>query len=222
MASLVRRQFGTPRHYRGEEAATAVLRWLNQDHEQEYVGNEYLGRYLGKNTRASRERVIWLIETARAVRVAVREAPQRDLLAFPTRKLAKLDNQLNKFLLQYPTVPSFYLTCGRECMFDDNTIVGGRRPVGEALAVFRILELSNMGLLDRLHKCDCGRWLFSRFKHQRFCSDRCRKRSFEKSSNTNRSEYMRWYYGMYQSPKSPKKKLTFEQWKRANRAKRGA
>lgn len=194
--------------------ASNVLRWLNGQARSEYDG---------ANTPQSRGRVLWLIEAIRSVQDMVRKAPDVTVLLRSSRKLERLCNQIDACLWKYPTALSFQLTRDGECIFDDGSL-SGRFPAGEGVAIYGVVALARMHMLDRLRRCECGQWLFARFTHQRFHSERCRKRSFERSDKfrQKRSEYMRWYYQMYQSPRTPKKKLTFEQWKRANRAKRGA
>lgn len=62
--------------------------------------------------------------------------------------------------------------------------------------------------------CRCGRWYVRRRLDQSFCKAECRtafRRSSEKFK-AHRRDYMRYYYANYQSPKAPKKKLTFQQW----------
>jgi len=45
-------------------------------------------------------------------------------------------------------------------------------------AVLDICDVAAAGILRRVKKCDCGRWLFARFEHQRFCSVKCREKAF--------------------------------------------
>src|SRR5262249_37148000 len=51
----------------------------------------------------------------------------------------------------------------------------------DASAVFDLAQLADLGLLDRLATCRCGRWFFARFAHQRFCSAKCREQDFRTS-----------------------------------------
>jgi hypothetical protein len=47
--------------------------------------------------------------------------------------------------------------------------------VSEFMAVQGIFALANAWLLDRLRQCDsCKKWMYARFPHTRFCSNKCR------------------------------------------------
>jgi hypothetical protein len=183
------------RKYAGDPWAGMVTRWLNCEDDPE-------GRDLGKNTKFSRNRVHDLIDNIREVFDAIKSAPHRDLLAFPPRRLSALMNELNARIHEYPTACIFMLECSRTGFFGKG-YVAGERPGGESLAAQSVVELTNKGLLDRLKECDCGRWFFSRFSHQNFCSDRCRKKRHETSEQfrASRREYMRRYYRLKASGK---------------------
>jgi len=65
-------------------------------------------------------------------------------------------------------------------------------------AVLVLVRLHEMGLLDRIKKCEyCERWLFGRFAHQRFCSGgKCREKAFQSSPSAKekRREWARKNY----------------------------
>lgn len=42
-------------------------------------------------------------------------------------------------------------------------------------AIYELTFPDNSGI-ERLEECTCGRWFFRRFKHQRFCSAKCREK----------------------------------------------
>jgi hypothetical protein len=47
----------------------------------------------------------------------------------------------------------------------------------QAMAILFLLDLAEMGVwrnLKRCEKSDCQKWFFARFGHQRYCSDECR------------------------------------------------
>jgi len=111
-------------------------------------------------------------------------------------------NELNARLDEYPTSVTFYINYGRKWVFDDGA-VAGRRPAIESIAIHNSIELARRGLLQRILACECGRWFFAKFKHQRFCSIRCRKRHHERSEDFKaaRRLYMRRYYRLKVSGK---------------------
>jgi hypothetical protein len=73
----------------------------------------------------------------------------------------------------------------------------------DANAVFDLARLAELELLDRLKKCRCGRWLFARFAHQRFCSSKCREQEFRSSPEwkEHRRKKARQYYQLHKSGK---------------------
>lgn len=70
-------------------------------------------------------------------------------------------------------------------------------------AVFDLMELARQGLLERLKVCPCGRWIWARFSHQRFCSARCREKEFRSSPQwkEHRRRKTREYYRLHKSGK---------------------
>jgi hypothetical protein len=81
----------------------------------------------------------------------------------------------------------------------------GRWPVeyGDVSAVFNLAQLAEMGLLVRIRKCICGKWLFARFSHQRFCGAQCREKEFRSSPEWKeyRRKKAREYYRLHKSGK---------------------
>jgi hypothetical protein len=100
----------------------------------------------------------------------------------------------------------------------------GERPRVEFRIVNEVLRLAERAQLDRIRTCECGKWFYATRKNQRSHESRCRKQRHAKSEKfkAHRRLYMRWYYAMYESPRAPRKKLTFDQWsKRSNERKGG-
>jgi hypothetical protein len=70
-----------------------------------------------------------------------------------------------------------------------------RMTAPEALEL--ILKLTQVGDLARLRRCtQCRKWLFARFRHQNFCSQKCQQKSYTQSDawKMHRRAYMRRYY----------------------------
>lgn len=79
-----------------------------------------------------------------------------------------------------------------------------------------LITLARLGVLDRIRQCACGKWFFAQRGNQRSHIPQCRKEKYEaKRPKEKRAGYMRWYYAMYQSPNAPRKKVSFEQWLKA-------
>jgi predicted RNA-binding Zn ribbon-like protein len=72
----------------------------------------------------------------------------------------------------------------------------GRMKPARALAFFKLLQLAETGLVDRVRQCakpGCGRWFFARYRHQRFDCKKCQLEDFRSSPEwkQKRREYMR-------------------------------
>lgn len=72
------------------------------------------------------------------------------------------------------------------------------RPIdpSEAQAVVYLLNLAELGLIDRIRQCGwCTTWFYARFKHQRFCKTECQQSAYAKTSDwrEHRRDYMRKY-----------------------------
>jgi hypothetical protein len=58
----------------------------------------------------------------------------------------------------------------------------GRNPATKA--VHQLMKLEEQGLLERVRQCVCcGRWLFARFIHQRFCGQPCQLKAYKSSED---------------------------------------
>jgi hypothetical protein len=186
------------RVYQGEEAGTRVTRWLN-GHDDTYRG---LKKQVNKPSAASRRRISDLLKNLRDVLELVEKVdPQFDWMENPHPQLDTIGLELQKRLAEYPTAPFFYPTYGREWVIEDAVV--GDRPAGESVAAHSIILLAQQGLLDRIDLCDCGKWYFARFRHQRCCSALCRRKFYEKTDEfrEKRRKYMRKYYRLKNSGK---------------------
>src|SRR5271157_3194381 len=191
MAKLISRELKT-RQFRGEQFAAQVTDWLNGEGQ----------KYGGKNSRASRRRILDLIDCIRETLATIeveplyKAEPRWDLTKSPfTTKLVKLINEVNERIAEYPLLPHFSVSFERKDEWDFDDAICGDVPAGEALAARGVMELARQRLLDRIRRCICGTWFFARFMHQRSCSDRCRHKNYEQSEEfkENRRTYMRSY-----------------------------
>lgn len=69
--------------------------------------------------------------------------------------------------------------------------------MGEAQALEIILNLARAAHLNRLRTCTrCQRWLYAKFRHQAFCSTKCRQMQYTRTEEfkAKRRLYMRRYY----------------------------
>jgi hypothetical protein len=183
---------GNKRHFFGEGWGVNLARWLNAENPPE----------LGKSTATSRRRVLDLICNIHNMLVAIADAPSSDLFNHPTRRMERLQRELNSRLSEYPTTAIFSFDKGRTWEFEYGAIAG-KYPDGESLAVHSLIQLAQAQLFYRIRWCECSRWFVARFAHQHFCSQRCRKRHHEKSDEykAGRRDYMRRYYRLKNSGK---------------------
>jgi hypothetical protein len=66
----------------------------------------------------------------------------------------------------------------------------------EAQAIVHLLNLAELGLIDRIRQCGwCTTWFYARFNHQRFCKTECQQAEYAKTpaSKARRRDYMRKY-----------------------------
>jgi hypothetical protein len=65
-------------------------------------------------------------------------------------------------------------------------------------AIYELTFPDNHGI-ERIEECDCGKWFFRRFKHQRFCSARCRDKANKSSPKWReyRRNKAREYYWLH-------------------------
>jgi hypothetical protein len=68
-------------------------------------------------------------------------------------------------------------------------------PFGEGDAVSSVLRLAELGRLNQLRECACGKWFYARFSHQQFCKTSCQQKRFRGTEQyrAHRRQYMRKY-----------------------------
>ena len=67
-------------------------------------------------------------------------------------------------------------------------------------AIYELTFPRSLGI-ERIEECDCGKWFFMKFKHQRFCSARCRDRANKSSPKWReyRRNKAREYYWLHKT-----------------------
>ncbi len=68
--------------------------------------------------------------------------------------------------------------------------------ISTASIVKALLEMTEVGALERIRQCFCGRWFFAQTNKKTVCSDGCRFRKFKDGAqnfNQGRAQYMRNY-----------------------------
>jgi hypothetical protein len=181
-----------------------LLRWLNQ----ERLLNDFGSGIYGRNTAASRNRVVRLLRALQNASVEltenVAEGTTRDYWGDPPKALTKRLRVIDEMLYQYPTRPTVEIMNkdGFGGLWIDFGSTHGR-PLGEQSAVFTIQRLLNNRELERVQQCKCGRWYYSRRTDQKACSPKCRHKIYEQTpdAKARRKQYMRDYYQLKQSGK---------------------
>jgi hypothetical protein len=72
--------------------------------------------------------------------------------------------------------------------------IHGHYRVGEADAVYRILNLAAASEIGRIRECEtCSTWFYAQRSHQRFCSQRCQLKGYSATPKfkSYRKQYMR-------------------------------
>jgi len=104
---------------------------------------------------------------------------------------------VNVKLAKYPCFTIFYPTKTNDVQRADGRLwetgeaLLGTRPFNESLGVHAVIGLAKQGLLDRIQTCECGKWYFRRFTHQKFCSQECRIKFLESSEERKEQKRQR-------------------------------
>jgi hypothetical protein len=190
------------RIYQGEQAAGALVWWLND--------------YPDEKAKTRIKRVIALYREAYELCTETK-SPQLEWKdgdwifhkTAETRKLDALNEALNKALQYYQTSPRVeFMTLSNDRGYtfvapvSSDPVAGSafarnmKKPVPEAMwaaaagagmphlesEVIQItLDLFKSGEICQIIQCPCGKFVFQRFSHQRFCSEKCRIADYKSS-----------------------------------------
>lgn len=77
----------------------------------------------------------------------------------------------------------------------------------ESWAVMHLINLSQAGLVDKVRRCSCGKWLFARTRSSRWCSSRCRIGAYRSTPEwkEKRNQYARDYYNRFHASSRARK-----------------
>jgi hypothetical protein len=204
------------RTYSGEKAGRDVVSWLNWGLlEDESVRRVRLAveKHFGdrSNFRQEQSRVIELLrlyhQSSTEWENLARNGYRADLTANSGTKnvprKADAHRRLERRLRRYTFYPRFY-PLGKVLSFAWQP----SRPdhperYGELSAIADLAKLAERDLLGHLRECCCGRWIWARFSHQRFCNGKCRERDFRSSEKwkEHRRQKAREYYRLHKSGK---------------------
>src|SRR5437879_5357889 len=122
------------------------------------LNNTVVGANLSK---ISRRKVSTFLDNVRALISAVEHPAGRDSEALSRRNIKALQSWVNRQLYNHRSTIVFDIL-GRGWSFA-NAI--HREQIEEHAAFMSIVELAEMGLLNRIRRCACGNWIFARFIH---------------------------------------------------------
>jgi hypothetical protein len=204
------------RTYSGEKEGRDVVRWLNWGlFEDETIRRVRLAlekRSGGhSNFRQEQHRVVELLRLYDQSCVEwenlVRNGSSTDSTANSTAKnfarKASAHRTLERRLRRYTFYPRFY-PLGKVLSFAwEPARPDHPESYGEISAIVDLAKLAEKDLLGHLKQCSCGRWIWARFSHQRFCSARCREHDFRSSEKwkEHRRQKAREYYRLHKSGK---------------------
>jgi hypothetical protein len=163
---------------------------------------------LGKPTKASRNRVSHLLreinETAALLEAVEAEDPDFDFFDREHETISPRIEHIQELLDKYPKRPTIEIADADTApVLRIEDASGSGRPLGEQLAVWDIIRLTNFGDLEKVRQCGCAKWYYAKRTEQKACSARCRHKTYEQTEafKQNRREYMRKYYALKNSGK---------------------
>jgi len=162
------RVLGSKRHFAGENESYRLIEWLNTTKK-----------------RVAKSRVLEIHELL-AELFTTNTNKDNPVPHDPKTKWNRLRARINKKLLNYPLCHQLiwfrnpYFVTAQVSLSSTKAKRGGG--LSEAGAVFAILSVFRQPEgWRRIAKCDCGKYYFRRFSHQRFCSEKCRLKEFHSS-----------------------------------------
>jgi len=198
----------TARTYSGEAIGRVVLGWLNFHCFPEHVLRQFTAisgeRF---NFREPQNRIIEMLRLYHQSRIdwenLIREPSKRITIKNSPPRKQSASQKLDRRLRRYTFFPRFF-PAGKTLSFAwTSTRPDHPERYEEVSAIADLAKLAEQDLLGHLRECSCGKWIWARFSHQRFCSARCREREFRSSENwkEHRRQKAREYYRLHRSGK---------------------
>lgn len=186
--------------YSNERTGKRIVEWLN-----------------GETSDTARNRIRHLIRDLHFLENSWEEIEDSDGGAMRVRsdrrdRFLKVSRRISRVLREYKFYPMVW-PLGSRLIQQWAPVSGPDGPfrkrwpplAGEYTDNQAVFELTWLMPRDvtRIRECSCGKWLFARFSHQRFCSAKCRERSFKSSPEWKayRREKAREYYRLHKSGK---------------------
>jgi hypothetical protein len=183
------------REYHGEIRGRKILDYLNSDSPEDRKGRKRVQQLMTTLHQGFPLLAEYIEKYPDENEQNVGEGPQTEEFEKVVAKTDRLEAEICKQVAMYKRELRFSLVPRIEF----NWAVP--RPwtlaeLRESGAVNALVSLAGDNLLPRIRECECGRWYFARFKHQRFCTSRCRDKHHQSSPEfkEGRRKYMRDYY----------------------------
>ncbi len=212
---IAERRASATREYQGEDVAAPLVNWLNITTDKE--GRQRIINVVSLFLRLC-------LQTAETKPDVYEEQDghwyERD--SPDSKKRDELEEELEKALVFYRMVPYVdVLRQGQDVVTGWTPIPGSKldrdmhraselnwkalskehfnllgAQMGESGALKKALQLFESSLIWKIWRCRCGRFFFAKFRHQRFCSQKCRTAEFQSSEDARkkRNEYARMLY----------------------------
>lgn len=203
-----------PRSYSGEREARDVVGWLNfrlfEDEATLRVWRlieKVEGRRI--NRRKEQDRVIKILRLYAQSRMDWEDLRRHGIESRPrssAKKQKTASRELDRHLRRYTFYPQFF-PLGKLLSFCWSSTRPNHPDPSEGYddvsAIADLAKLAERDLLGHLRECICGKWIWAKFSHQRFCSPKCREREFRSSEKwkEHRRQKAREYYRLHKSGK---------------------
>jgi len=166
----------------------------------------WLNGTAGRRSTARVSRIIELLQRERAI-----ESLKSSRIAAEQLRAAKLITsvpesplELNKLLLRYWVSPRLmFLEDGPQVVYFSTRKSRDRVEIGEIAAVMCVTYLGSRDELDRIRKCQCGKYFLARRLDQLYCQTKCRVRYHQSAADfkAKRRKYQREWYHLKKSGK---------------------
>jgi hypothetical protein len=125
-------------------------------------------------------------------------------------EISRAARSINRLLSRYTATPSVELLCQDDIdpKLQAWWLKWNWNPRGNAKIHFempmiqQIWDIAQAGRISYVKQCaNCGKWLFARFSHQRFCKDNC-KETFHRSNAADKQRRREWARNNYRLHKN--------------------
>jgi hypothetical protein len=177
MPRHVRHDRQKSRTFSGEQDAITILNVLNLS----YRDDEYAR---SREASDAKDRVLSVIKQISRLldRIVQTDGWPMNFEEMP-RHLTESFVTLNKTLRRYTATPMLIPLKSEPRGWDVVACRFEHLSVAEFAAVHDLVRLAKQNRFRQLKLCDCGKWYFARFSHQRFCSEKCRIQFWENSED---------------------------------------